>query len=57
MAVVEELGSQPGTHNSKRKIVTLTDIPKSLDRIANMDLDLQGYCKIKGQKLSKVDKQ
>ena len=36
----------------------MTDIPKSsVDRIANMDLDLQDYRKIKGQKLGRIDKQ
>ena len=60
MAVVKELilsqEIQPGAHYSNREITNLTDIPKSsVDGIANIDLDLQGYSKVKGQKLSKID--
>ena len=48
---------QPGTHYSKREIADLTDIPKSsVDRIANRDMDVQGFRKIKGQKLDKVNR-
>ena len=60
MAVVKELilsqEIQPGAHYSKREITNLTDIPKSsVDGIANIDLDLQGYSKVKRQKLSEID--
>ena len=49
---------QPGTHYSKREITDLTDIPKSsVARIANKDLDIQGFRKIKGQKLEEVDRE
>ena len=47
---------------SSEELVTwrfgLTSIPKSsVDRISNKDLDLEGFRKIKGQKLDKVDRE
>lgn len=54
IVVVRELilsqESQPGMHYSKRKIFYLTYILKC-------SVHLQGYYKIKGQKLGKIDKQ
>lgn len=62
MAKVAELilsqEEQPGSHYSKREISDLTGISKSsVDRISSLDLNLQGFRKIKGQKLEAMDRE